>query len=103
LVAAVVPALLAAALADVLAALDAAADDCAAAEADCSGVDGVCDASVATATAEGSSVVNDVGSVATAGTPPARVCPLSVATAHAAARMPADVATAAAFPRTLTS
>jgi hypothetical protein len=93
--AAVVPALLAAAL-------DAAADAEAVAAADSSAVVGVTLGSVATATAEGSPDVSDVGSAATAATPPVMVAPPIVAADHAAARMPADVATAATLPRALT-
>jgi hypothetical protein len=101
--AAVVPALLAAALAAALdAALDAAADAEAVAAADSAAVVGVTLGSVATPTPEGSPDASDVGSAATAGTPPVRVAPPIVAADHAAARMPADVATAATFPRALT-
>jgi hypothetical protein len=95
--AAVVPALLAAALA---AALDAAADVWAASAADCSVVEGVAEASVAPE-ADEPSVVSDVGSAATAVAPTA-VWPPRVAADHAAARIPADVTTAAALPLALT-
>ena len=97
LVAAVVPALLAAELA---AALDAAPDVCPAADADGS-APGVCEASSDTAAADGSPDVKDVGSGATAGAPTA-VWPPRVAADHAAARIPADVTTAAALPLALT-
>jgi len=97
LVAAVVPALLAAELA---AALDAAPDVCPAADADGS-APGVCEASSDTAAADGSPDVKDVGSGATAGALTA-VWPPRVAADHAAARIPADVTTAAALPLALT-
>jgi hypothetical protein len=97
--AAVVPALLVVALA---AALDAAAEAEAEADADSAAVVGVTLGSAATPTAEGSPDVRDVGSAATAGTPPVMVAPPIVAADHAAARMPADVATAATLPRALT-
>ena len=98
--AAVVPALVAAALA---AALEAALDVWPAADLDADGsAPGVCESSIATATADGSVDVNDVGSVATVGTPAAVVWPPSVAADHAAARIPADVTTAAALPLALT-
>jgi hypothetical protein len=95
----VVPALLAAAL-DAAAEADAdvrSAD--AGSEAEGS-VPGVCDALEATS-ADGSPEASDVGSVATDGTP-AAVAPPNVAADHAAARMLADVATAATLPRALT-
>ena len=97
LVAAVVPALLAAELA---AALDAAPNVCPAEDADGS-APGVCEASSDTAAADGSPDVKDVGSGATAGAPTA-VWPPRVAADHAAARIPADVTTAAALPLALT-
>jgi hypothetical protein len=105
----VVPGLLAAELAAraaalvaaLVAALDAAADVWAATAADAAAVVGVALASVAAPEADGSSVVSDVGSAATAGAPIA-VAPPSVAADHAAARMPADVTTAATLPRALT-
>ena len=98
--AAVVPALVAAALA---AALEAVLDVWPAADVDADGsAPGVCESSIATATADGSVDVSDVGSVATAGTPAAVVWPPSVAADHAAARIPADVTTAAALPLALT-
>jgi hypothetical protein len=102
--AAVVPALVAAALAAALeAALEAALDVWPAADVDADGsAPGVCESSIATATADGSVDVSDVGSVATAGTPAAVVWPPSVAADHAAARIPADVTTAAALPLALT-
>src|SRR5665647_3574649 len=86
---AVVPAFVAAALA---AALEAVLDVWPAADVDADGsAPGVCESSIATATADGSVDVSDVGSVATAGTPAAVVWPPSVAADHAAARIPADV------------
>jgi len=98
--AAVVPASVVAALA---AALEAALDVWPAADLDADGsAPGVCESSIATATADGSVDVNDVGSVATVGTPAAVVWPPSVAADHAAARIPADVTTAAALPLALT-
>ena len=98
--AAVVPASVVAALA---AALEAALDVWPAADLDADGsAPGVCESSIATATADGSVDVSDVGSVATAGTPAAVVWPPSVAADHAAARIPADVTTAAALPLALT-
>jgi len=98
--AAVVPALVAAALA---AALEAVLDVWPAADVDADGsAPGVCESSIATATADGSVDVSDVGSVATAGTPTAVVWPPRVAADHAAARIPADVTTATALPLALT-
>jgi hypothetical protein len=99
--AAVVPALLAAELAALAAALDVAADVWAATAADSAAVVGVAVASVAAPDADEPSVVSDVGSAAT-GEAPMAVWPPRVAADHAAARIPADVTTAAALPLALT-
>lgn len=104
--AAVVPAAVVPAAAALAAALDVApateAESDADADAVVSGsVPGVWEASDAAAP-DASVDAKDVESVALAGTPAKVVWPPNVAADHAAARMPADVATAAALPRALT-